>query len=179
MRRRGSGRSWRSARLGSSGGNRFHGPDGASSRCLRHTMKAEGDIASQKPPCIRSRGRGPWIYKDRRIRVNAVSPGSIDTPGLSGLPGSTETGRERLKMIHNSVPLGRLSTPDEIARSRSLRLYDERQGAVSRRSHDCALKPARQERAAAGVMEETTVESNFPAQAIIFWSRSTSFLRRR
>jgi NAD(P)-dependent dehydrogenase (short-subunit alcohol dehydrogenase family) len=39
--------------------------------------------------------------KDRRIRVNAVSPGSIDTPGLSGLLGSSETGEQRLKNIFN------------------------------------------------------------------------------
>src|SRR6266850_1403753 len=51
------------------------------------------------------------------IRVNAVSPGSIDTPGLSGLLASSETGQERLKMISNNVPLGRLGTPDEIAKA--------------------------------------------------------------
>jgi hypothetical protein len=51
----------------------------------------------------------------RRIRVNAVSPGSTDTPGLSELLGSSETGQQRLKMISNVVPLGRLGKPDEIA----------------------------------------------------------------
>ena len=55
--------------------------------------------------------------KDRRIRVNAVSPGSIDTPGLSDLLASAETGQERLKMIANAVPLGRLGTPNEIAKA--------------------------------------------------------------
>jgi NAD(P)-dependent dehydrogenase (short-subunit alcohol dehydrogenase family) len=45
-----------------------------------------------------------------------VSPGSIDTPGLSDLLASSETGQQRLKMISNSVPLGRLGTPDEIAK---------------------------------------------------------------
>jgi NAD(P)-dependent dehydrogenase (short-subunit alcohol dehydrogenase family) len=55
--------------------------------------------------------------KDRRIRVNAVSPGSIDTPGLSGLLASTETGQQRKKMIADSVPLGRFGTPDEVART--------------------------------------------------------------
>ena len=50
------------------------------------------------------------------IRVNAVSPGSIDTPGLSDLLASSETGQQRSKMISNSVPLGRLGTPDEIAK---------------------------------------------------------------
>jgi NAD(P)-dependent dehydrogenase (short-subunit alcohol dehydrogenase family) len=55
--------------------------------------------------------------KDRRIRVNAVSPGSIDTPGLNGLLGSSETGQQRLRNISHNVPLGRLGTPDEIAKA--------------------------------------------------------------
>jgi len=53
--------------------------------------------------------------KHRRIRVNAVSPGSIDTPGLSELLASADVGEQRMKMISNSVPLGRFDTPDEIA----------------------------------------------------------------
>ena len=53
--------------------------------------------------------------KGRRIRVNAVSPGS--TPGLSELLASSEVGQQRLKMLANAVPLGRLGTPDEIAQA--------------------------------------------------------------
>jgi NAD(P)-dependent dehydrogenase (short-subunit alcohol dehydrogenase family) len=41
----------------------------------------------------------------------------IDTPGLNDLLASSDTGQERLKMISNSVPLGRLGTPDEIAKA--------------------------------------------------------------
>lgn len=55
--------------------------------------------------------------KDRRIRVNAISPGSIDTPGLSDLLASSEAGEQRKKMISTAVPLGRLGTPDEIAKA--------------------------------------------------------------
>jgi NAD(P)-dependent dehydrogenase (short-subunit alcohol dehydrogenase family) len=55
--------------------------------------------------------------KNRRIRVNAVSPGSIDTPGLSDLLASSETGQQRKKAISSSVPLGRFGTPDEIAKA--------------------------------------------------------------
>ena len=53
----------------------------------------------------------------RRIRVNAVSPGFIDTPGLNELLGSSETGRQRLKMISNAVPVGRLGKPEEVAKA--------------------------------------------------------------
>jgi NAD(P)-dependent dehydrogenase (short-subunit alcohol dehydrogenase family) len=55
--------------------------------------------------------------KDRRIRVNAVSPGATDTPGLSELLASSATGQQRLKIISNSIPLGRLGTSDEIAKA--------------------------------------------------------------
>ena len=49
--------------------------------------------------------------------MNAVRPGSTDTPGLSELLASSEMGQQRLQMISNSVPLGRLGTPDEIAKA--------------------------------------------------------------
>jgi NAD(P)-dependent dehydrogenase (short-subunit alcohol dehydrogenase family) len=55
--------------------------------------------------------------KTRRIRVNAVSPGSIDTPGLRELLASAPAGEERRKMIAGAVPLGRLGTPEEIAKA--------------------------------------------------------------
>ena len=48
--------------------------------------------------------------------MNAVSPGSIDTTGLSDLA-SSETGEHRKTMIFNTVPLGRFGTPDEIAKA--------------------------------------------------------------
>ena len=56
--------------------------------------------------------------KQRRIRVNAISPGSIDTPGLDGLLASAPAGEERRKMIATLTPLGRLGTADEIAAAR-------------------------------------------------------------
>ena len=52
--------------------------------------------------------------KPRRIGVNAISPGSIDTPGLSGLLASSSVGEQRRKMIEAVTPLGRLGRPDEI-----------------------------------------------------------------
>ena len=49
--------------------------------------------------------------------MNAVSPGSIDTPGLNELLASSRAGEQRRKMISNTVPLGRFGTPDEIAKA--------------------------------------------------------------
>ena len=49
--------------------------------------------------------------------MNAVSPGPIDTPGLNDLVASGEAGEQRLKTLSNSVPLGRLGTPDEIGKA--------------------------------------------------------------
>jgi NAD(P)-dependent dehydrogenase (short-subunit alcohol dehydrogenase family) len=52
--------------------------------------------------------------KDRHIRVNAVSPGFTDTPGLRQLmPGRSE-GQQRWKMMSDSIPLGRAGTPLDI-----------------------------------------------------------------
>ena len=41
----------------------------------------------------------------------------MDTPGLSDLLASSEVGEQRLKMLSNSVPLGRFGRPDEIAKA--------------------------------------------------------------
>ena len=79
---------------------------------------SSNSVYSATKAAVRSFAR-TWTtdLKDRRIRVNAVSPGSTDTPGLSQLLGSSEIGQQRLKMISNNVPLGRLGKPDEIAKA--------------------------------------------------------------
>jgi NADP-dependent 3-hydroxy acid dehydrogenase YdfG len=60
-------------------------------------------------------GRRPWTtdLKDHRIRVNAVSPGYIDTPPWH----ATKAAEEGIKMISNNIPLGRFGTPDEVAKA--------------------------------------------------------------
>jgi NAD(P)-dependent dehydrogenase (short-subunit alcohol dehydrogenase family) len=75
-------------------------------------------VYSATKAAIRSFAR-TWTtdLKDRRIRVNAISPGSIDTPGLSDLLASAKAGEERKKMISSLTPLGRFGTPDEIAKA--------------------------------------------------------------
>ncbi len=97
-------------------------PDGASIILNASIVASKGlpanSVYSATKAAIRSFAR-TWTtdLNDRRIRVNAVSPGSIDTPGLSNLLASSETGQQRVKMISNAVPLGRLGTPDEIAKA--------------------------------------------------------------
>jgi NAD(P)-dependent dehydrogenase (short-subunit alcohol dehydrogenase family) len=97
-------------------------PDGASIILNSSIVGSKGlssnSVYSATKAAVRSFAR-TWTtdLKDRRIRVNAVSPGSIDTPGLTGLLASSETGQQRAKMIAASVPLGRLGIPDEIAKA--------------------------------------------------------------
>jgi NAD(P)-dependent dehydrogenase (short-subunit alcohol dehydrogenase family) len=55
--------------------------------------------------------------KARRIRANAISPGSTDTEGLRELLGSAQAGQDRLNSIVSTVPLGRMGNPDEIAKA--------------------------------------------------------------
>src|SRR5207249_9028216 len=78
---------------------------------------SSNSVYSATKAAVRSFAR-TWTtdLKDRRIRVNAVSPGSIDTPGLSDLLASAETGQHRLKMISNTVPFASLGPLDEIGK---------------------------------------------------------------
>jgi NAD(P)-dependent dehydrogenase (short-subunit alcohol dehydrogenase family) len=97
-------------------------PDGATIILNASIVASKGlpdwSVYSATKAAVRSFAR-TWTtdLKARRIRVNAVSPGSIDTPGLSELLASAEVGEQRKKMIANSVPLGRFGTPDEIAKA--------------------------------------------------------------
>jgi NAD(P)-dependent dehydrogenase (short-subunit alcohol dehydrogenase family) len=62
---------------------------------------------------VRSFARS-WIIdlKGRGIRVNVLSPGHIDTPGLSVLM----TDEQKAGVVAN-VPLGRLGTPEDMAKA--------------------------------------------------------------
>src|SRR3989441_9607571 len=97
-------------------------PDGASIILNASVVGSKGlplnSVYSATKAAVRSFAR-TWTtdLKGRRIRVNAVSPGLTDTPGLSDLLATTEAGQQRLKMISNTVPLGRLGTPNEIAKA--------------------------------------------------------------
>jgi NAD(P)-dependent dehydrogenase (short-subunit alcohol dehydrogenase family) len=97
-------------------------PDGASIILNASIVASKGfsanSVYSATKAAVRSFAR-TWTtdLKARHIRVNAVSPGSIDTPGLNDLLASSETGQQRAKMIASAVPLGRFGRPGEIAKA--------------------------------------------------------------
>ena len=98
-------------------------PDGASIILNASIVGSKGlpanSVYSATKAAVRSFAR-TWTtdLKSRRIRVNAVSPGATDTPGFDDLlASSSEVGQERKKMISTVTPLGRLGTPDEIAKA--------------------------------------------------------------
>jgi NAD(P)-dependent dehydrogenase (short-subunit alcohol dehydrogenase family) len=74
-------------------------------------------VYSASKAAVRSFARG-WTndLKGRKIRVNTLSPGPIDTPILDGLA-PTEKEREEVKAsLAAQVPMGRMGTSDEIAK---------------------------------------------------------------
>ena len=94
--------------------------DGASVILNASVVASKGNPAvsvySATKAALRSFAR-TWTtdLKARKIRVNVVSPGPIDTDGLRGLRGATS---EQLSAgIGAAVPLGRLGQPDEIAKA--------------------------------------------------------------
>lgn len=97
-------------------------PDGASVILNASVVGSKGlssnSVYSATKAAIRSFAR-TWTtdLKSRHIRVNAISPGPIETPGLQNLMDSAQVGEERRKAIANSVPLGRFGMPDDIAKA--------------------------------------------------------------
>jgi NAD(P)-dependent dehydrogenase (short-subunit alcohol dehydrogenase family) len=61
--------------------------------------------------------------KDRRIRVNVVSPGATDTPGLREL--NHATGEALASAYRDRIPLGRMGRPEDIAAAVSFLASDE------------------------------------------------------
>ncbi len=91
-------------------------PEGASIILNASITSSKGtpafSVYSATKAAVRSFARSFTVdLKDRKIRVNAISPGPIDTPGLDGL------GDDLKKGLAAAVPMGRLGSTDEIAKA--------------------------------------------------------------
>ena len=91
------------------------------------TIKGFSEISvySATKAAVRSFAR-TWTneLRERRIRVNAISPGNIDTPIFD----TWQQGEALTKMkddLAKNIPLGRLGDPDEIAKAVSFLASDE------------------------------------------------------
>ncbi len=96
--------------------------DGASVILTSSTTSISGtpafSVYSATKAAIRNFARN-WILdlKDRRIRVNAVSPGVTDTAGLNELFGGGEQAEGTKDYLASLIPAGRVGQPEEIAKA--------------------------------------------------------------
>jgi len=94
--------------------------DGASVVLTASTTSLQGtpafSVYSATKAAVRSFARN-WILdlKDRHIRVNAISPGVTDTPGVTHLFGENAEGTK--DYLAGLIPAGRIGQPEEIARA--------------------------------------------------------------
>lgn len=95
--------------------------DGASVILTSSTAAIQGTAAfsvySASKAAVRNFARS-WALdlKDRRIRVNAVSPGPVRTPGLGGLV-PDEARQGLFDALAAQIPLGRLGEPQEVGQA--------------------------------------------------------------
>jgi NAD(P)-dependent dehydrogenase (short-subunit alcohol dehydrogenase family) len=75
-------------------------------------------VYSATKAAVRSFAR-TWTsdLKGRKIRVNVISPGPIETPGVDNLVKTEAERNEMVKGLISAVPLGRVGRPDEIAKA--------------------------------------------------------------
>ena len=76
-------------------------------------------VYSASKAAVRNLARS-WILdlKERKIRVNVVSPGPVHTPGLVDLAGDDKAAQQGLlDYLASQVPLGRVAQPEEIAKA--------------------------------------------------------------
>jgi NAD(P)-dependent dehydrogenase (short-subunit alcohol dehydrogenase family) len=93
-------------------------PDGGSILLNASIVSIKGypafSVYSATKAAVQSLAR-TWTMdlKDRRIRVNAVSPGPIDTPLLN----QSFANPDDMKVLLSTVTMGRLGRPDELAKA--------------------------------------------------------------
>jgi NAD(P)-dependent dehydrogenase (short-subunit alcohol dehydrogenase family) len=94
--------------------------DGASVILTASTTSTTGTEAfgvyAASKAAVRSFAR-TWAneLKGRGVRVNAVTPGPIDTPGIAGLAPDEQQAGQLKQFLAGQVPLGRMGRPDEVA----------------------------------------------------------------
>ncbi len=94
--------------------------DGASVILAGSTSASAGDEAfgvyGASKAAVRSFAR-TWAneLRGRRIRVNTLTPGPTDTPGITGLAPDQEKAAQMKGFLASQVPLGRMGTPEDIA----------------------------------------------------------------
>ena len=105
--------------------------DGGSSIILNASIAASKGVEALSvynatKAAIRSFAR-TWTVdlKHRKIRVNAISPGPIDTPGVNGLAQTKEQIEQIKTSLMASVPMGRMGNPDEVAKAASFLASDD------------------------------------------------------
>ena len=83
-------------------------------------------VYSAAKAAVRSFARG-WILdlKAHQIRVNVISPGPTNTPGLGALEKNEAQREQLLAHLRTIVPLGRLGDPDEVAKAAVFLASDE------------------------------------------------------
>jgi NAD(P)-dependent dehydrogenase (short-subunit alcohol dehydrogenase family) len=83
-------------------------------------------VYSATKAAIRSFAR-TWTVelKHRKIRVNAISPGPIDTPGFNGLAQSQKQLDQFKTSFVSAVPMGQMGSPDEVAKAASFLASDD------------------------------------------------------
>ncbi len=103
--------------------------DGGSIILTSSTTSVKGtenfSVYSASKAAVRNFAR-TWLLelKPRNIRVNAISPGAIRTPGLAGLvPPEHQEGL--LTHLATMVPIGRLGQPSEIAKAATFLASDD------------------------------------------------------
>jgi len=86
----------------------------------------ETSVYSATKAAVRSFAR-TWTgdLRHRKIRVNAISPGPIDTPIFSNILQNEEQIDQFKKNIVNTVPMGRMGSPDEVAKVVSFLASDD------------------------------------------------------
>ncbi len=75
-------------------------------------------ILSASKAAVRSFAR-TWAneLRERRIRVNVVSPGPVHTPSIEKATGGRENAERLLAQLAQDIPLGRAGAPEEIAKA--------------------------------------------------------------